>query len=976
MEFIVDNSSSGTNSNIITGLSDNIVYNSTLLSSSNNLQSNILNTSNYSFNISNILTTRDALNLTASSNYASNISNVLKANIDANNTATNTAITNTSNYASNISNILLASISLGTNTSNYASNISNVLKANIDANNTATNTAIGNTSNYASNISNILTTRDATNLINTSNYSSNISNVLLTNYNSLNTITNTNTSNYSSNISNVLLTNYNSLNTITNTNTSNYSSNISNVLLTNYNSLNTITNTNTSNYASNISNILTTRDETNLINTSNYASNISNVLLTNYNSLNTITNTNTSNYASNISNILKANIDANNTTTNTAIGNTSNYASNISNILTTRDATNLSSSSNYALNISNIIIANNSNFTLGIATNTSNYALNISNIIIARYLPLTAGTLTGTLTAPTINLTTSADGMNPLFIRSAQSGANNCIYIQNNINQNAYIGLGGSTFGGNYTNNLFFESASGSIILNASGRTSSSTPNMIIHSTGNVGIGTNNPQTELELYDSTNPKIFLNHNGTSRYFISGMATSIDIGNDIGTSKTIRFMPDNVERMIINSTGNVGIGTNNPNGTLELYSTTQLTSRIILSGQEFYTNQAIASGGIALLCGVNRTNNRQLWIGDSLLLTSNTTNPVLRICSGTNSYAIDCCATNGLTSLPLLIGSSTSITTIRGSTINLIDNSTGNVGIGTTNPRTRLHIDHSSTTFNAVNGGLYLINSNNVANNCSVIGASIYGSTANKAGLSLNVNGNYGWSMYINGSDTTNKTLRFNSSDDSSGIERLQIRGSDGYTIFTGNMHIGSSTGSGSLIIGNSASATSITLTDISAAVWKIETGNYNLTFSNDSPTPGTFQSKIIITSNANLLVRGDISAFANMSDRRLKHNINDLSINCIDLLNNIKPVEFIWNDMDEIINLKRNTLDHGFIAQDIELLLPNLVNQYEKYKSIKYEKFTPYLVKGSQELYKLIQEQQKKIIDLQKQINMIKSQLS
>ena len=79
---------------------------------------------------------------------------------------------------------------------------------------------------------------------------------------------------------------------------------------------------------------------------------------------------------------------------------------------------------------------------------------------------------------------------------------------------------------------------------------------------------------------------------------------------------------------------------------------------------------------------------------------------------------------------------------------------------------------------------------------------------------------------------------------------------------------------------------------------------------------------------------------------------------------------------NEIINLKRNTLDHGFIAQDIELLLPNLVNQYEKYKSIKYEKFTPYLVKGSQELYKLIQEQQKKIIDLQKQINMIKSQLS
>jgi hypothetical protein len=71
------------------------------------------------------------------SNYASNISNILKTNIDANNTTINTAITNTSNYALNISNIL---------------------KTNIDANNTTINTAITNTSNYALNISNILKT--------------------------------------------------------------------------------------------------------------------------------------------------------------------------------------------------------------------------------------------------------------------------------------------------------------------------------------------------------------------------------------------------------------------------------------------------------------------------------------------------------------------------------------------------------------------------------------------------------------------------------------------------------------------------------------------------------------------------------------------------------------------------------------------------------------------------------------------------
>ena len=84
---------------------------------------------------------------------------------------------------------------------------------------------------------------------------------------------------------------------------------------------------------------------------------------------------------------------------------------------------------------------------------------------------------------------------------------------------------------------------------------------MSIRSDGNVGIGTTNPQTELELFDPSNPKIFLNHNGTARYFISGTSTSIDIGNDVGTSKIIRFMPDNVERMFINNNGSVGIGTN-------------------------------------------------------------------------------------------------------------------------------------------------------------------------------------------------------------------------------------------------------------------------------------------------------------------------------------------------------------------------------------------------------------------------------
>ena len=164
MDFIID-SSSGTNSNIISGLSDNIVYNSILLSSSNNLQSNIINTSNYASNISNVI-------IINTSNYASNISNVLTIR-DATN------LINTSNYASNISNVLTIRDATNLiNTSNYASNISNIL---LSAIGTGANV---NTSNYASNISNILLSVIGTGAnVNTSNYASNISNVLLTNIN-------------------------------------------------------------------------------------------------------------------------------------------------------------------------------------------------------------------------------------------------------------------------------------------------------------------------------------------------------------------------------------------------------------------------------------------------------------------------------------------------------------------------------------------------------------------------------------------------------------------------------------------------------------------------------------------------------------------------------------------------------------------------------------------------------------------------
>ena len=110
---------------------------------------------------------------------------------------------------------------------------------------------------------------------------------------------------------------------------------------------------------------------------------------------------------------------------------------------------------------------------------------------------------------------------------------------------------------------------------------------------------------------------------------------------------------NTNVMTLLSNGRVGIGITNPNGLLSLFSSNQLLPRLILSGQEFFQDGNTATEGIALLCGVNRAGNRQLWIGDSAILAQNSTTSLLRLTT-TN---IDCISTNGLSVMPITIGNS-------------------------------------------------------------------------------------------------------------------------------------------------------------------------------------------------------------------------------------------------------------------------------------------------------------------------------
>ena len=70
--------------------------------------------------------------------------------------------------------------------------------------------------------------------------------------------------------------------------------------------------------------------------------------------------------------------------------------------------------------------------------------------------------------------------------------------------------------------------------------------------------------------------------------------------------------------------------------------------------------------------------------------------------------------------------------------------------------------------------------------------------------------------------------------------------------------------------------------------------------------------------------------WASISDVRVKKNIEDLSIDALNVLNTLRPVEFNWKE-EEIHNNPKDSdgKSYGFIADEIESILPQLVTTSE-----------------------------------------------
>lgn len=90
------------------------------------------------------------------------------------------------------------------------------------------------------------------------------------------------------------------------------------------------------------------------------------------------------------------------------------------------------------------------------------------------------------------------------------------------------------------------------------------------------------------------------------------------------------------------------------------------------------------------------------------------------------------------------------------------------------------------------------------------------------------------------------------------------------------------------------------------------------------------------------------------SDSRLKNTITDFKDSGVDLINGLRVRNYYWNDVPN----EEKKIDIGFIAQEVQSVLPNLISEFERNGQtrlgIDYNKINVYLVKAVQELSTLV----------------------
>jgi len=210
--------------------------------------------------------------------------------------------------------------------------------------------------------------------------------------------------------------------------------------------------------------------------------------------------------------------------------------------------------------------------------------------------------------------------------------------------------------------NGYISNPNGPLYLGASAQTGS----IVINTNGNVGIGTTTPATRLDINSTSSETVArLNSTGGSELRLSSLTFS-RIATWNGTD--LVFATNRDERMRILSTGNVGIGTTNPQTPLDIvHSNNSFGSTIRLENTNTGASAITSIGFVQASSGGTRNASLNLFTDGTLdLLTTN--GSIWFRTSNTSSMFID---------------------------------TSQRVGIGTQSPTSRLHVSGSALFENGV-----------------------------------------------------------------------------------------------------------------------------------------------------------------------------------------------------------------------------------------------------------------------------------
>ena len=200
----------------------------------------------------------------------------------------------------------------------------------------------------------------------------------------------------------------------------------------------------------------------------------------------------------------------------------------------------------------------------------------------------------------------------------------------------------------------------------------------VVETCGKVGIGTAAPTqllhvsggaSQFAIFERSVKQLWINANWSDNNLYSQVANrgTDNMGLSLSSKDT------SPEYLFITTDGKVGIGTTAPVARLHVDDTVQARPRLMFSGKEYFQglSGSSPSEGVGFMLGVNRTDNRQLWIGDM----ASTLAPHFRVSIFPSYAMLDAISRDGITPQRLVLGQNGNVALTPG---------TGKVTIGSTN----------------------------------------------------------------------------------------------------------------------------------------------------------------------------------------------------------------------------------------------------------------------------------------------------